>query len=160
MKNLTSKLRMCAFLGVIPIFLSFSRPVIWDDQTIFLQSTLNKHHDITAISGGLKKFELEVTNTGLCRYRKTYSNGKIEFFALHIGRIKEVVYLGNVQSGKLVLNTVGDDVIVQTFNDKKGGDVDTMANSMMIPLKALEIEDINAIYERMEVIKKGASARR
>ncbi|MEE1885072.1 hypothetical protein [Pedobacter flavus] len=156
MKNKTLRLKNCAILSVFVVFMSFTYPFKVNDQMVILQSTLNKFHDAAGISGGLKRFELEVTNTGLIRYRKTYSNNKIEFMALHISKIKEVLYLGNVQSGKLLFTTINDDVIVQTFNDKKG-DIDSMANSLVIPLKSLDVDDINSICERVEAIKKGTT---
>lgn len=63
-------------------------------------------------------------------------------------------YLGSTTEGKLVLRTKGDDVIVQTYNDK-AGDVDSMASELVIPLKNIEVDDLNKIKNTIAKVSNG-----
>ncbi|MNL63796.1 hypothetical protein D3C87_1879620 [compost metagenome] len=47
------------------------------------------------------------------------------------------------------MRTSGENVIVQTYKDKKGGDVDSMATYMIIPLKNIEPQDLVDLSERL-----------
>mgnify|MGYP006343766311 FL=1 len=58
-------------------------------------------------------------------------------------------YYGSSIKGKLYLRTKRDDVIVQTRNDKKG-DIDSMGTYLVIPLKNIEITDLNALSESFQ----------
>jgi hypothetical protein len=95
----------------------------------------------------LKRGELIVTNTGFCRYKRYFEDGKIEYFSFNLLKFKDLDYLGNVKAGKLLLHTMSDDVIVQTYNDK-AGDLDSMASSLIIPLKNIEPEDLADFSKR------------
>ena len=96
----------------------------------------------------MKKYELNVTNSGFCRYKRFYTSGKVEYFSFNLCKFKDIDYLGTDKAGMLILKTLGDDVIVQTYNDRKG-DVDSMANYMSIPMKNVEVEDLSALSERL-----------
>jgi hypothetical protein len=65
-------------------------------------------------------------------------------------------YYGTTTSGKLYIHTKGDDVIVQTYKDK-GGDVDSMATQVVIPLKNMEAEDLNLIRDNLNKINAEVS---
>src|SRR4051812_24794622 len=74
----------------------------------------------------IKKWELLLTDDSFIRLRKTYQNGKQEYFSFHLHNLQDMDYLGTVNTGTLQLKAKGDDIIVQTYNDRKGN-VDSMA---------------------------------
>ncbi len=131
------------------ILMAFSSPLTVDEQTAFLQKILTQHYDESVSSGEVKRYELNVTNNGFCRYKRFFVSGKIEYFSFNLAKFKDIDYYGTDKKGYLYLRTKGDDVIVQTYRDRKGGDVDSMASYMSIPLKDIDAVDLNAISERM-----------
>lgn len=90
-----------------------------------------------------KKVEIQLTKDGFFRYRRTFISGKQEYFSFSFSQFNELDYLGTAQSGLLVLKTLPESIIVQTFHDPKGN-VDTMANELKLPLKQLEAADLQA----------------
>lgn len=115
-----------------------------EESTLIIHQTLNKYYDLTAEGAGLKRYELNVTNTGFCKYKKVYTSGKTEFFSFNLARFKNLEYYGSIQKGELILYTKNDDIIVQTHNDRKGN-VDSMATHIVIPLKGIDIEQLNGL---------------
>lgn len=109
-----------------------------------------------SVGDKLKKFELLLTNDAFIRFRKTYSNNKQEYFSFHLHRLADMSYLGNAESGTLQFKTTDDDIIVQTYNDRKG-DVDSMANILNIPVKNMGAERLDSLHTVIEYfkIKKG-----
>ncbi|RYG13383.1 MAG: hypothetical protein EOO07_17765 [Chitinophagaceae bacterium] len=149
MKKFTLNLNKCiiSLAGLCLCFLcSFDLP---EDHSTFIQSLLAKCYNTEAENKQLKKFEINVTNTGFCRYKKFYVNGKQEYFAFNLSRFKAMDYYGTLDKGELYLRTQNDDVIVQTRNDKKG-DVDSMGTFVVIPLKNIDLEQLNALSEHFK----------
>lgn len=126
------------------VFLLFSGFTIPEDNRTFIHGWLNKYYDKEGQTEALKLYELKVTNSGFCRYRKVFSNGKEEFFAFNLSRFKSMDYYGNTTSGELWLRTKNDDVIVQTRNDRQGA-IDTMSTYMVVPLKGIDEEKLNEL---------------
>lgn len=122
--------------------MAFSFKLSSDQDTAFIQKVLTEHYDGTQDLSPIKKHELSITTTGFCRYKRYFSSGKVEYFSLNFKKYKDIDYLGTDKQGKLKLNTKGDDVIVQTYNDKQNGDIDSMASFMIIPLKNIEPQDL------------------
>ena len=100
----------------------------------------------------LKKFEINLTEDSFLRLRKTYQNGKQEYFSLQLQQLDELTYLGNNYKGTLRLKTKDDDVIVQTYNDRKGN-IDTMATMLDIPLKNMEPERLDSLQRALNYFK-------
>lgn len=100
----------------------------------------------------IKKWELTLTNDSFIRLRKTYQNGKQEYFSFHLQKLEDIDYLGNVYSGTLQLKAKEDDIIVQTYNDKKGN-IDSMANILAIPMKNMEPERLDSLRAALEYFK-------
>ena len=152
MKKFTIKLKI-GLLGLsCLVFMSFS---VWADlleESSNLQNLLREHHNETLSKSGIKRYELQVTNSGFCRYKRFYTNGKVEYFSLNLGKFKSMDYYGTDKAGNLILHSVGDDVIVQTHNDRKYGDIDSMANYMSIPLKNIEPENLTELSDRLTKI--------
>jgi len=153
MKKFTISLKISLILALSVILCSFSDPESMEQYVGNLQKSFNDHYDFSQESNQIKRYELNITNNGFCRYKRYFNNGKTEYFAFKLSKFKEMDYLGNASAGKLYLRTKGDDVIVQTYKDR-GGDVDSMATQITIPLKNIEAEDLNAIQENLERINK------
>ncbi len=100
----------------------------------------------------LKKWELVLTDDSFIRFRKTYQNGKQEYFSLYLQRLDDMNYLGTASTGVLQLKAKSDDIIVQTYNDKKG-DVDSMANVLSIPVKNMEPERLDSLRNALNYFK-------
>ncbi|MBB5636120.1 hypothetical protein HDF26_003418 [Pedobacter cryoconitis] len=150
MKKFTISLKIAAYALLCTVFLSFSAYGPTEEEAVYVQQKLYDHYNAEAKGGLIKKYELHVTNTGFCRYKCFFNNGKIEYFSFNFLKYKDIDYAGTSQSGTLILRTKGDDVIVQTYNDSKGGDIDSMATFMAIPLKNIEPEELNQLMEKFQ----------
>ena len=115
------------------------------------QVKLNTLHNADSEIVKIKQFELLLNDEGFLRYRRTYINGKQEYYSFNLMRIKVIDYLGNTISGDLSIQTEEDDVIVQTFNDRSGN-VDSMSTHFRLPLNRVEAEDLIALhYDLLEM---------
>jgi hypothetical protein len=144
MKKFTLNLKKCfciLFCAALCVFYGFVLP---EEPLVCIQNSLQQHYDLDAAGKEIKRFELNVTNTGICRYRKIYTNGKEEYFAFNLNKFKNMDFYGTTAKGNLYLRTKNDDVIVQTRNDKKG-DVDSMATCLIIPLRNIEADQLNSL---------------
>jgi len=112
---------------------------------------LNASYDETA-DIKLKKFEISLTESSFLRLRKTYQNGKQEYFSLQLQQLSDVSYLGSINKGILHLTAKDEDVIVQTYNDRKGN-IDTMATMLDIPLKNMEPERLDSLQRALNYFK-------
>jgi hypothetical protein len=101
----------------------------------------------------LKKWELLFTNDAFLRLRKTYQGGRQEYFSFKLSRFKDMDYLGNNIRGTLRLKTLADDIIVQTYNDPKGN-VDSMTTQLSIPVKNMEADQLDSLYQALNYLKK------
>jgi hypothetical protein len=149
MKKVTLLLKMCLFLSVCVVFMAFTPVFSFDEQTNYIQKLLSSHYDNAPGLMSIDRYELNVTNSGFCRYKRHFTNGKVEYFSFNLVKFKDLDYYGTDKSGDLFLRTKNDDVIVQTYNDKDNGDVDSMATYMVIPLKNMEPQDLSDLYERL-----------
>lgn len=149
MQKFTLDLKKFVLFGFGIAFLFSSGFVFPEDSRVFIHELLNKYYDKDAQQEPLKRYELNVTNTGFCRYRKVYASGKEEFFSFNLSRFKSMDYYGDINSGQLWLHTKNDDVIVQTRKDR-GGDIDTMATYMVIPLKNIDEEKLNSLADKFK----------
>ncbi|MEQ7798975.1 hypothetical protein ABDJ41_04090 [Pedobacter sp. ASV1-7] len=149
MNKFTLGLKMSLSILVFLILMAFSSASLFDEQLLYIQNKLVEHHDIEHGAEQIKRYQLNVTNTGFCRYRRYYVSGKVEYFSFNLAKFKDLDYYGTDKNGQLYLRTIGENVIVQTYKDKKGGDVDSMATYMIIPLKNIEPQDLVDLSERL-----------
>jgi hypothetical protein len=61
-------------------------------------------------------------------------------------------YLGTTSAGWLKITTKSDNIIVQTHNDRKGN-IDTMATSLIIPVRNIEPEQVDSLRQVMFSIR-------
>jgi hypothetical protein len=144
MKKFTLNLKMCIFFSACAAFCLFSGFNLPEDSRTFIHDMLNRYYDKDVQNAGLKRYELNVTNTGLCRYRKVYLNGKEEYFAFNLSKFKDMDFYGNTTKGNLFIRTQSDNVMVQTRRDK-AGEVDSMSTYIVIPLKNIEVAQLNEL---------------
>lgn len=149
MNKFTLSWKMSLLVSLWLIFSAFSATFLLDEQTALLQQKLISHYDQEQDGPEIKRYELNVTNSGFCRYKRFFNSGKVEYFSFNLVKFKGMDYVGDDKAGKLYLSTKGDDVIVQTYNDRKGGDVDSMAAAMIIPLKNIAPQDLADLNEGM-----------
>ncbi|AYL99170.1 hypothetical protein [Mucilaginibacter celer] len=81
----------------------------------------------------LKKWEIVLTNDYFLRLRKTYQQGKQEYFSFNLHRLSGIDYLPGDTLSTIKLSTHADDIIVQTYEDPEG-DLDSMATSIDLPV--------------------------
>lgn len=103
--------------------------------------------------GKLKRWDLNVNTGGFLRLRKYYRNGKEEYFSFNLERLHSMLYLGTVKAGYLVFKTKSDDIIVQTYHDRKG-DIDTMATSLRLPVANMEPESLDTLNRYLNGFEK------
>lgn len=100
----------------------------------------------------LKKFDWTLTPDAFIRLRKTYENGKEEYYSFQLHRLSKMDYLGTADAGKLEFNTTADDIIVQTYNDHSG-DIDSMATHLDIPVKNMQPERLDSLQTVINYFK-------
>ncbi len=144
MQKFTLHLKKSVFFSICLVLFICSAFETAEESTAIIQNTLLKYYDSSVDGAALKRFELNVTNSGFCKYKKIYANGKTELFSFNLSRFKDFEYYGSTKRGELHLHTNSDDVIVQTHNDRKG-DVDSMATHMTIPLKEVDQDVLNSL---------------
>jgi len=101
----------------------------------------------------LKKWDISLTNDAFIRFRKTYLNGRQEYFSFNLRRFKNMDYLGTTTRGTIRFKTMADDIIVQTYNDRNGN-VDSMATTLNIPVKNMEAERLDSLLTALNFLKK------
>lgn len=102
----------------------------------------NTFHHPEPESLKIRKCDIQLSEEGFLRYRRTYISGKQEYYSFNLSRLVSIDYFGNSISGELSMNTEEDDVIVQTFNDRSG-DVDSMATYFRLEVHGITAEGLN-----------------
>lgn len=154
-KSVLPKNRKITFLFSIlvtaAVSLCFVAAMTDQDWLNWGNKCLNESYDSSA-DVKIKKWEINLTDDYFIRLRKTFQNGKQEYFSLHLPQLDSVEYVGDVNSGTLELKAKSDDIIVQTYNDRKGN-VDSMASVMKIPLKNMEPERLDSLEHAFNYFK-------
>lgn len=140
-------------LTILMLGMAFRTAEGLSEELSFLQQCLNAHYNQKAEQKLLKKVEIVFTENGFCRYKRFYHSGKVEYYAFKLSRLKNIEYFGREEAGKLVLYTKADDVMVQTYNDKKGN-IDSMASELNFPLKDIDLDALNKLYQSFERAQK------
>lgn len=148
MKKFTLDLKKCVLFLACLSFLVFSGFELPAEDAAFIQNFLVKYYDSEAYGKEVKRFEINVTNTGFCRYRKIYINGKEEYFSFNLSRFKSIDFYGTTSKGELFLRTKNDDVVVQTRNDRKG-EIDSTGTYLIIPLKDINETLLNELASHL-----------
>lgn len=92
----------------------------------------------------LKKWEITLTGDYFLRLRKTYQQGKQEYFSFNLHRLTNVDYLPGDTTGMLKFSTQTDDIIVQTYEDPEGN-IDSMATTLGLPVHNMNITRFDSL---------------
>ncbi|MEJ2883043.1 hypothetical protein [Pedobacter sp. GR22-6] len=149
MKKFTLSLIIFLCLPLYLFFTAFIYVNSLEEDAAYVHKLLNDHYDAEQGGIAVKRYELSINSTGFCRYKRYFTSGKVEYFSFNLQKFKDLDYLGNNRRGLLLLNTKGEDVIVQTYKDRKNGDVDSMSTFLTIPLKEVEPEDLIELMNRL-----------
>lgn len=113
---------------------------------------LNEAYD-ASVEPNLKKFEINLTPDHFIRLRKTYQQGKQEYFSFKVNRFSTLNYKsGTANTDTIQFNTLTDDIIYQTFEDP-AGDLDSMATQWTIPVKKLSPKRLDSLKEALTFLK-------
>lgn len=118
------------------------------DQVVNQYKLHNAEKDL-----GIKTTNLEISENGFIRYRKTDLKNRSEYYSAKLSELKDACYLGGEQAGWLLLKFTTETVIYQTYNDK-AGNVDEMLTEIRIPLKNINVDDINSLYSAINTLKQ------
>jgi hypothetical protein len=139
------------FLLAMLMLFSFSIPNDAQQLITWSNKTLAQVYDPSG-EVKLKKWELTVSDDLFLRLRKTYQNGRQEYYSCQLHNFNELDYLGTTTNGLLKISTRADDIIVQTYNDHQG-DVDSMATTLTIPVKNMEAEQVDSLRNALMFFK-------
>lgn len=117
------------------------------------QQKINELYHSGAEQQKLKKHEIQLTEDGFLRFRKFHVSGKQEYYSFNMLRFSGLDYSGSTTGGTIILRTIEDDVIVQTYNDVKGN-IDSMAWQISIPVKEIEPADLQLIQDNLLQIRR------
>jgi hypothetical protein len=113
---------------------------------------LNESYDPT-VEPKLKKYEIMLTPDHFVRLRKTYQQGKQEYYSFNVKRFNDLNYLrGTAGTDTLKIQTQADDIIYQTYEDPKG-DIDSMATSWSIPVKKMTPARVDSLKQALIFLK-------
>ena len=150
-------MRLKNLLIAIPIFLlitvnyGFKRAFDEQDWLAWVNRALTQSYDQTA-DPKVKKVEISVTSDYFVRLRKTYAKNMQEYYSFNLHQFNDFDYFGDTNAGTLQLKTIADDIIVQTYNDRRG-DIDSMATSLDIPVKNMEPERLDSLRDALNYFK-------
>jgi len=154
-RSVIKKTKKRYFLGAIVLMsvLHYGFKPAMDEQEMLNWSNrcLNESYDPSG-EAKLKKWELVLTNDAFIRLRKTYTNGKQEYYSFQLHRFTDMNYLGSTVNGTLQLKAKSDDIIVQTYNDPRE-DIDTMATQLSLPVKNMEPERLDSLQMMLNYFK-------
>ncbi|MES2060743.1 MAG: hypothetical protein V4456_02405 [Bacteroidota bacterium] len=131
-------------------FRSFSTEQEW---ITWSNRFLNESYDPT-VEPKLKKYEIMLTPDHFIRLRKTYQQGKQEYYSFNIKRFTNLNYIpGTAATDTLQIKTQADDIIYQTYEDPKG-DIDSMATSWEIPVKKMAQPRLDSLRQALNFLKE------
>jgi hypothetical protein len=128
------------------------------DETDWLNWTnncLNKTYN-PASDRKLKKWNLTVTSDSFIRLRKYYVKNKQVYYSFKLDKLSDVKYRGNAKKGTLELKTKEDDIMMQTYNNRRGGDIDEMKTVLDIPVKNMKAARLDSLKEALNYLKEKA----
>jgi len=121
------------------------RPDDQKEQNLrWIQECLSSSFNSIQAGAKLKKWELKVSPDGFFRLRKYYPNGKQEYFSFNLKKFSALGYLGSDKSGDIVITTLKDDIIIQTYNDPKGN-IDSMGSIIKVPVLNIQAERLDSL---------------
>ena len=134
------------FFGGFRSFFGEQEWISWGNRV------LNESYDPT-VEPRLKKYEIMLTPDHFIRLRKTYKQGKQEYYSFNLKRFSDLNYIpGAAATDTIEIKTQADDIIYQTYEDPQG-DVDSMATSWDIPVKKLSPQRLDSLKQALTFLK-------
>lgn len=147
------RLLTVALIGVSWLFFGGFKPIMNEQEWInWANRFLQESYDPT-VEPSLKKFEITLTPDYFMRLRKTYQQGKQEYYSFSLKRFAELGYRpGTANTDTVEIKTQADDIIYQTYSDPKG-DIDSMATTWDIPVRKLSPQRLDSLKQALNVLK-------
>ncbi|MBK0381811.1 hypothetical protein I5M32_02460 [Pedobacter sp. SD-b] len=145
---------ICCFLLIARLLVSFLYHDIDKEKLDSCKKSLIQEfqlHQAETVLGA-KKTDLEITDKGFIRYKRTGFDGKIDYYSFKAENLERVDYLGTEDAGWMVLKCKAETIIFQTYNDKNGNE-DEMVDQIKIPLKRTDVKSLNVIDLNLQQIK-------
>ncbi|MBD1383917.1 hypothetical protein IDJ75_01390 [Mucilaginibacter rigui] len=142
-----------AIISLSGLFFGGLRPFSTEQEWITWGNRfLNESYDPT-VEPKLKKYEITLTPDHFIRLRKTYQQGKQEYYSFNVKRFTNLDYIpGTAATDTLEIKTQTDDIIYQTYEDPKG-DIDSMATSWDIPVKKMTQPRVDSLRRALTFLK-------
>lgn len=139
-------------LLIVPFLYSLRAPMDEQQWLTWSNKFLNESYDPSA-EAKIKKWEIMLTPDHFIRLRKTYQQGKQEYYSFNLKRFAELNYLtGGAPTDTLQVKTQADDIIMQTYDDPKGN-IDSMATMISIPVKKITPERLDSLKQALSFLK-------
>ncbi|RFZ90418.1 hypothetical protein D0C36_21745 [Mucilaginibacter conchicola] len=152
LKPVTKARLSIAFAAICLLFCSFKGFMDEQGWTNWGNRMLNEAYD-PSVEPNVKKFEINLTPDHFIRLRKTYQQGKQEYFSFKVSRFSALDYKpGTANTDTIKFKTLTDDIIYQTFEDP-AGDLDSMATEWAIPVKKLSPKRLDSLKEALIFLK-------
>ena len=140
-------LGICAFLWSFKALMNEQEWISWGNR-FFTEA-----YD-ASVEPKLKKYEISLTPDHFIRLRKTYQQGKQEYFSFNLQRFTTLGYKpGQGNTDTITVSTRTDDIIVQTYNDPEG-DVDSMATTLNLPVKKMPAQKLDSLKQALAFLKE------
>lgn len=141
-----------ALLAMCMLLCSFKGFMDGQEWTNWANRFLNEAYD-PSVDPNIKKFEINLTPDHFIRLRKTYQQGKQEYFSFKISRLNTLdLKPGTANTDTIVFKTLADDIIYQTFEDP-AGDLDSMVTEWDIPIKKNSPKRLDSLKEALTFLK-------
>jgi hypothetical protein len=137
---------ICAFICSFSAFMGDQEWLNWGNK--FLTEIYDP-----SVEPKLKKYEIMLTPDNFIRLRKTYQQGKQEYYSFNLKHFLDMNYIvGTALTDTLQVKTQADDIIVQTYNDP-AGDIDSMATTLNIPVKKTAEARVDSLRKALQFLK-------
>jgi hypothetical protein len=136
-----------------PILYAFSSLMTEQEWILWINKCLVQSYE-PPVEPKLKGYEITLTTDHFIRLRKTFQQGKQEYYSINLQHFSELGYIASSASiDTLDIKTRADDIIVQTYDDPKGN-VDSMATHLKIPVTKLSALQLDSLKQGLNFLKK------
>ena len=135
-----------AFFGGFRSFSAEEEWISWGNR--FLNESYEPN-----VEPKLKKYEIMLTADHFIRLRKTYQQGKQEYYSFNVKRFTGINYItGTPAADTIRIKTQADDIIYQTYEDPKGN-IDSMTTYLDIPVKKMAQTKVDSLKQALNFLK-------
>jgi hypothetical protein len=150
-KSILGKAKILLMVAPIALFVAFRAEMGEKEWLEWSNKCLTESFDASS-EAKIKKWEIELTPEHFIRLRKTYQRGKQAYFSFNLNKLDSINYVSTTAGGLLKFRTAADDIIVQTYNDRKGN-IDSMSSVLTIPVKGMSPQRLDSLNEAIRFFK-------